>query len=140
MPEHFSNYVTVEDKGQYSTGDAPATSGGGVDPDLIAQGIISAVEIAKYFKRDEDKVALKRKLRQLCGRKPLFGRERKERYEKCRTSFLEAIKKQMLANQPPKQITKPTSGKKGIPTGVWIVGGLVVIGIIGAVVYKMAKK
>lgn len=77
-------------------------------------------------------------VQQKCGKKPLFGKQKKQQYNDCiaksNAPVVETAKTTPTNETAPK---KPMS--KGAKIGI-VVGAIVVFGVIGFMVYKKMKK
>lgn len=127
-----------------------AASKGSVTPEMIQAGIgittavIQGQQQRRATQEGQDKIAM----RKMCGRKPLIGKKKKAEYQKCVSDFI----KSKQSNQPqytpdysPQQrvLSPDVSGDGkvlGLPKGVAIAIGVVVLAVGGYFAVKAIKK
>ena len=101
-------------------------------------------------RKESPRVQLKKELKASCGRKPLFGKAKKDAYNKCKAKFLadrQKSKDASLQAEAAKYSNVPTDNADieddtilGMPKGVALGVGLLAVAVIGFVVYKQIKK
>lgn len=117
----------------------------GVDPNAVAGavGAVAGLVTTISQNRDESKKALKAR----CGGKPLFGKDKKKRYEECRERFFAeqqsyggySVNKSVPLNQA--AYYPPMEEDRGLSTGaiVGIVLGVAAFAGLGFYLYKKNK-
>jgi len=114
--------------------------GGGVDPEMIAGAVTAVAGIASSI--SANKSQSKQELKNRCGRKPLFKKNRGT-WDKCAEQFYlgdsGGVNKSM--QQQPVYLPPPPTPQKGMSTGaiVGIVLGVVALGVGGFFLYKRSK-
>ncbi len=102
-------------------------------------GAVAQVGATLLANRDETKMALKTR----CGRKPIFGKDKKAKYQECKDNFYKDMQQAnanvRTNNFPPTQ-PRPLP-PRGLSTGavVGIVLGVVALGVGGYFIYKRGK-
>ena len=104
---------------------------------LIIQGgqIVSAIS----QQRQTSGVAQQRQaIKNACGRKPLFGRKKKEEYRKCAEGVIGSTTTD--TNTGGTDDTKTLGGGGGSTSPILIGVGVLALGVIGFLLYKKFKK
>lgn len=102
-------------------------------------GAVAQVGASLLANRDETKMALKTR----CGRKPIFGKDKKRKYQECKENFYKDMQQAnanvRTDNSPPPP--PPPPPPRGLSTGavVGIVLGVVALGVGGYFIFKRGK-
>lgn len=72
---------------------------------------------------------------QKCGKRPAFKGKKRNEWNDCAKQFAQSSATPIVTTQ----ITE-TPTKTKVPTWVWVVSGVAVLGVIGLVIYKTTKK
>jgi hypothetical protein len=126
--------------------------GSSVTPEMVQAGlgvttaVISGVQQKRATQAGQDKIAM----RNLCGRKPILGKKKKAEYQKCVSDFMKSKQVSQTPVMPPEYYQQqqrmmnptPEGDDKimGMPKGVAIALGVVVLAVGGFFAYKMIKK
>jgi hypothetical protein len=119
---------------------------GGVDPNAIAGAVGAVAGLASSLSQNRDET--KQQLRTRCGRKPLFGKEKKKRYFECVDKFYGGggadmgggfDTKSMQTPYIPPVVDEPRGLSQGAKIGIGI-AVVAVLGVGGYFLYKKMKK
>lgn len=127
-----------------------AASKDSVTPEMIQAGIgtttaiIQGIQQKRATQEGQDKIAM----RKMCGRKPLIGNKKKAEYQKCVSDFIKSKQQstqQQYVPDPSQQrtVSPDASGDGkvlGVPKGVAIAIGVVVLAVGGYFAIKAIKK
>lgn len=131
--------------------EVPSSGGeGGISPEMIQAGIgtataiIQGIQQKRATQEGQDKIAM----RKMCGRKPLIGNKKKAEYQKCVSDFIKSKQQstqQQYVPDPSQQrtVSPDASGDGkvlGVPKGVAIAIGVVVLAVGGYFAVKAIKK
>jgi len=135
-PESYS-YQTGETS--TATTETSSQDNGANIGNLVQSGVELAAMLAQSgaFKKNEAKKAAKDLLKSRCGRKPLFGKAKRASYFKC---VNQVTKEQRDATHQDQIIQEQHISGKGKSTALWVIGGIVAIGMTTLIIVLLTKK
>jgi hypothetical protein len=74
---------------------------------------------------------------QKCGKRPAFKGKKRNEWNDCVKQFAQTS---TIPTSTVTTITDTPPPKKPVPTWVWVVSGVAVLGVIGLIIYKTTKK
>ena len=140
-PENtFDVWSGVDDGDATTPPPTDPTKRQGIDPELLAGALTTAVSVGSQLYANRD--TSKRELKQVCGRRPLFKKNRGE-YDKCKKEFYMGSGgfKSGGTQQQPMPTYTPPPPPRGMSTTakVGIALGIVALGVGGYFLYKRGK-
>lgn len=119
----------------------------GVDPELVAGAVTTVATIGSQLLANRDPNSVKKQLRDRCGRRPLFRKNRGE-YDKCKEQFYTdmqgggSFKSGMQTQTSNLPVYTPPPPPTGMSTTakIGIALGIVALGVGGYFLYKRGKK
>lgn len=114
--------------------DVEFSNGEGKKPSLSAAAAITALGGVGAALANRQNRPLS-EVEQKCGKRPLLIGKKRNEWNDCAKNFASTSTIPIV-----NQLQNTTSTKKKIPTWAWVVGGVVVTGLIGFLIYKSTKK